>query len=144
MLRLIFATQFIITFQRSIILIFSTEMQPIYPISKQEVSMNLDCNFQANDSRHGRCAGLTEAPKPRLAAGKKRLIIDVCTKQNNALLHIYSLIDLNQPDTSWVLTHAGTSRKPSASYITDQRETRLMSVRAQSKQRLHNQGLMVV
>ena len=30
------------------------------------------------------------------------------------------------------------------SYITDQRETQLMSVRAQSKQRLHNQGLMVV
>ena len=109
MLRLIFAIQFIITFQRSIILIFSTEMQPIYPISKQEVSMNFDCNFQAND-----------------------------------LLHIDSLTDLNQTDTSWVLTHAGTSRKPSASYITDQRETQLMSVRAQNKQRLHNQGLMVV
>ena len=70
-LRLIFATQFINSFQRSIILIFSTEMQPIYPISKQEVSMNLDCNFQANDSRHGRCAGVTEAPKPGLAAGKR-------------------------------------------------------------------------
>ena len=69
-LRLIFATQFIITFQRSIILIFSTEMQPFYPIFKQEVSMNLDCNFQANDSRHGRSAGLTEAPKPGLAADK--------------------------------------------------------------------------
>ena len=46
-------------------------MQPIYPISKQEVSMNLDCNFPANDSRHGRCAGPTEASKPGLAAGKR-------------------------------------------------------------------------
>ena len=53
MLRLIFATQFIMTFQPSIILIFSNEIQPIYPISKQEVSMNFDCNFQAIDSRHG-------------------------------------------------------------------------------------------
>ena len=57
-LCLIFATQFIMTFQCSV-LIFSTEMQPIYPIYKQEVSMNLDCNFQAIDSRHGRCAGPT-------------------------------------------------------------------------------------
>ena len=53
-LRLIFATQFIMTFQPSIILIFSIEMQPIYPISKQEVSMNLNCNFQAIDSRRCR------------------------------------------------------------------------------------------
>ena len=69
-LRLIFAMQFIMTFQPNIILIFSIEMQPFYPISKQEVSMNLDCNFQAIDSRHGQCAGLTEVPKPGLAAGK--------------------------------------------------------------------------
>ena len=85
-----------------------------------------------------------ESTEARTGSRETRLIIDVCTKQNTALLHIYSLIDLNQTDTLWVLTHAGTSRKPSASYITDQRETRLMSVRAQSKQRLHNQGLMVV
>ena len=39
--------QFIVTFQPSIILTFSNEVQPIYPISKQEMLMNLDCNFQA-------------------------------------------------------------------------------------------------
>ena len=63
------------TFQPSIILNFSNEIQPIYRISKQKVSMNLDCNFQATDSRHG----MVDAPvlllkhryaKPGLAAGK--------------------------------------------------------------------------
>ena len=82
-LRLIFATQFIVTFQPNIILIFSIDIQPIYPISKQEVSMNLDCNFQAIDSRHGRCAGLTETAmcEARTGSREMRLIIDVCTKQ---------------------------------------------------------------
>ena len=60
MLSLIYAMQFIMTFQPNIILIFSIEMQPIYPISKQEVSLNLDCNFQAIDSQHCRCAGLAD------------------------------------------------------------------------------------
>ena len=72
-LRLIFAPQFIMTFKSSVILNFSIEMQPIYPISKQEVSMNLDCNFEAIDSWRGRSAGLTQkhrCAKPGLAAGK--------------------------------------------------------------------------
>ena len=58
-------------------------MHPIYPISKQAVSMNLDCNFQAIDSRHGRCAGLTETPmcEARTGSREMRLIIDVCSKQ---------------------------------------------------------------
>ena len=42
------------------VLIFSNELQPIYQISKQEVSMNLDCSLQAIDLRHGRSVGLTE------------------------------------------------------------------------------------
>ena len=33
---IIFVTQFIMIFQPSIILIFSTEMRPIYPFSKQK------------------------------------------------------------------------------------------------------------
>ena len=70
-------------------------------------------------------------------------------KTSNALPHIYSLIDLNQTDLSWVLTPAGTFRKPSAYYIIVQRETRLRSWcrperRAQSKQRLHNQGWRLI
>ena len=71
------------TFQPSIILIFSIDMQPIYPISKQEVSMNLDCNFQPIDSWHWRSAGLTETPMCEARTGSKemRLIIDVGTKQ---------------------------------------------------------------
>ena len=128
-LRLIFATQFIMIFQPNIILIFSIEMQPIYPISKQEVSMNRDCNFQAIDSRHCRCAGLTETPmcESRTGSREMRLTDHWCLhKTNNALLHIYSLIDHNQTNSSWVLTHAGTSRKPSASYIIDHLKTRLM------------------
>ena len=67
--------------------------------------------------RKHRCA------KPGLAAGKCDWWLH---KTNNALLNIYSLIDLNQTNSSYVLTHAGTSRKPRASYIIDQRETRLM------------------
>ena len=35
-------------------LICSNELQPIYQISKQEVSMNLDCSLQAIDLSHGR------------------------------------------------------------------------------------------
>ena len=57
----------------------------------------------------------------RTGSREMLLIIDVCTKQTMPM-HIYSLIDLNQTDSSWVLTHAGMSRKPSASYIIDQRE----------------------
>ena len=72
-LRLIFATQFIMTFQSNIILIFSNEMQPIYPISKQEVSMNLDCNFQAIDSQDGRCAGLTETQMSEAMTGNREM-----------------------------------------------------------------------
>ena len=56
----------------------------------------------------------------RTGSREMRLIIDVCTNQNIALLHIYSLIGFNQTNSSSVLTHAGTSRKPSASYIIDQ------------------------
>ena len=52
----------IVVFQPGIILIFSIEMQPIYLISRQEVSMNLDCSLQAIEVRHGRSAGLTETP----------------------------------------------------------------------------------
>ena len=109
------------TFQPSIILIFSTEMQPIY----SKVSLNLDCNFQAIDSQHGRHPVLTETLmcEARTGSREMRLIVD---KQNNALPHIYTLIDLNQTDPSWVLAPAGMSRKPSASCIIDQRETRFM------------------
>ena len=53
-----FAIQSIMPFQPSIILIFSNEMQPIYQISKHEVSMNLDCSLQAIDLKHGRSAVL--------------------------------------------------------------------------------------
>ena len=49
-----------VPFQPSIILTFSNEMQPIYQICKQEVSMNLDCSLQTIDLRQGRCAGLTD------------------------------------------------------------------------------------
>ena len=75
--------QFIMTFQPNIIQIFSIEMQPTDPISKQEVSMNLDCKFQAIDSWHWRSAGLTETPMCEARTGSREmlLIIDVCTKQ---------------------------------------------------------------
>ena len=84
MLRLIFATQFIMTFQPSIILIFSNERQPIYPISKQEVAMNLACNYQAIDSWHGRRAGFTTYTpicEARTGSREMRLTIDVGRKQ---------------------------------------------------------------
>ena len=35
--------------------------------------MNLDCNFQAIDSRHGRCAGLTETPMCEARTGSREM-----------------------------------------------------------------------
>ena len=70
-------------FQPSIILIFSNEMQPIYPISKEEVTMNLDCNLQAIDLRHDRSTGLNETPMYEARPGSREMpmIIDVGAKQ---------------------------------------------------------------
>ena len=62
MFCLTIAIQCIMPVQPSIILIFSNELQPIYPISKQDASVNLDCN------------GLVEAPVlPKLGCAKPGL-----------------------------------------------------------------------
>ena len=144
-------TQFIMTFQPCIILIFSTEMQPIYPISKQKchwISIAFFKPLTRGIMSMRRSYGNTDVRSQDWQQGNAtdRWCLH---KTNNGLSHIYSLIDLNQTDPSWVLTPAGTSRKPSASYITDQRETRLMpwcrpERRAQSKQQLHNQGSRII
>ena len=135
------------TFQPSIILIFSTETQPIYPISKQK------CHWISIAIFKPLTRGMVDAPvlrKHRCAKQQGNATDHWCLHNtSNALSHNYSLIDLNQTDPSWVLTLSGTFRKPSASYIIDQRETRLMSWcrpewRAQSKQRLHNQGWRLI
>ena len=42
------------SFQPTIILFFSTELQPIYLISKQEESVNQNCNLQAINFEAGR------------------------------------------------------------------------------------------
>ena len=53
-----------------------------------------DCNFQATDSRHGRCAGLPETPMCEARIGSKEMRLMIF------LLHIYSLIGLNQTNSS--------------------------------------------
>ena len=76
-------------------------MQPIYPISKEELSMNLDCNWQAIELRHDRNASLTETDVRSQDRQQGNATDHLYRhKANNALLHIYSLIVLNLTNSS--------------------------------------------